>query len=681
MLYVIEGTRDEEPFNPSTIIMGLPLGKAQQAGTLGYWPSYYFLTPHQRSAYIDWLVGGRSAPDIDLGYVFLTFYGLEWRALVDGENRSEISREILRLYVTYGRNHSFHEYALNLLGALLLTSGRVKSLDPILAACAAHAETHGGLPPLLLDGLVSHYLGQSLPAQWARQIATASNAFKKGVAHERHGERFDVVFAELFAQRYPTGMPIPTVKEFVSVPYGWALRGSPRPDLTISTTGLVIGPSGKRKDLATGPLWDDLRELWKQATRLVLAEQRSHRSATTNESREASVALIPVAIAPGAGSSTVRTGEALPSRSAAASDPIESWYADRADEAGIAKSALGDLYALRMGEAPAMLTPTQQTRLAEALDELGLAIEPDLRPNYRRAAKEEIRYIFRVDQAKQPLVRCQQMRPLIEAAVAIASSDGVVDDAEIEEIVGHLDQKNTLSELEHRRLRLFAAWLIETKQIDLGFNRLKHAKLPKTHRTAIAALGIAIILRDGKVTDSERKAILRLYKALELPETDLDALLKPPTQAKPGVVIDWNAVAKLQAETHEVQGMLAQVLTQEDEEAEKATESSLARTPMVDSAVTQVNSMASSTAAPLATTLKSNVYPGLDPRAAKVLVGLAAQTEISTADFKVLCSSGGLLPSAAIDLINEWTDTNLGDRCIDGDGPYQIASHLLATKA
>ena len=38
---------------------------------LPYWPSYYDCSPAQRSRYLDWLLAGRSDPDVELGYVFI----------------------------------------------------------------------------------------------------------------------------------------------------------------------------------------------------------------------------------------------------------------------------------------------------------------------------------------------------------------------------------------------------------------------------------------------------------------------------------------------------------------------------------------------------------------------------------------------------------------------------------
>ena len=61
--------------------------KSYTDGSLGYWPTYISLSPQARGAYLDWLFGERSDPETPIGYVFIYFYGLERRVLIDGTQR------------------------------------------------------------------------------------------------------------------------------------------------------------------------------------------------------------------------------------------------------------------------------------------------------------------------------------------------------------------------------------------------------------------------------------------------------------------------------------------------------------------------------------------------------------------------------------------------------------------
>ena len=90
--------------------------------TLNYWPKYSQLSPACRGAYVDWLASDRNDPEVPLGYVFLYFYGIERRLLLDyakdevsDEEVHALYREIVRLRFTYGEKRSFWEYSTRLL--------------------------------------------------------------------------------------------------------------------------------------------------------------------------------------------------------------------------------------------------------------------------------------------------------------------------------------------------------------------------------------------------------------------------------------------------------------------------------------------------------------------------------------------------------------------------------------
>jgi hypothetical protein len=132
MLYVGRGLpavvrRITEPalINP---MLDLGRGQVDWSGRgLDYWPSYEGLTPIQRSTYLAWLADGRRYPAAPIGYVFLYFYGLERRALIDARGdpaaaaeRPTIAAEVRRLLKLYGGNASFRGYATGLLDVLAM---------------------------------------------------------------------------------------------------------------------------------------------------------------------------------------------------------------------------------------------------------------------------------------------------------------------------------------------------------------------------------------------------------------------------------------------------------------------------------------------------------------------------------------------------------------------------------
>lgn len=95
--------------DPSTIFTNLPItrpNRFNEINKLDYYPSYINLTPEQRWIYLNWL--GDVTSEIDIGYVFLYYYGLE-RHLIVGKFE-EAFQEILRLR-KYHDNESFLSYS------------------------------------------------------------------------------------------------------------------------------------------------------------------------------------------------------------------------------------------------------------------------------------------------------------------------------------------------------------------------------------------------------------------------------------------------------------------------------------------------------------------------------------------------------------------------------------------
>lgn len=109
------------------IVPSLPVGpQADLSGkSLDYWPSYERLSPAARKAYLDWLTSDRSNPDTPIGFVFLYFYGLERRLMLDQDvlEREAILAEVERLIGIYGSKGSFQRYGAELLSAARALEG------------------------------------------------------------------------------------------------------------------------------------------------------------------------------------------------------------------------------------------------------------------------------------------------------------------------------------------------------------------------------------------------------------------------------------------------------------------------------------------------------------------------------------------------------------------------------
>jgi len=98
--------------------------KIQFSGTdeeLEYSPSYSTISPYSRGKFINWLERGRNDIDIDIGFIFIYFYGLEFRAIYDKLNQKEILWETIRLHKIYKFNNSFKNYSEGLIAWIILS--------------------------------------------------------------------------------------------------------------------------------------------------------------------------------------------------------------------------------------------------------------------------------------------------------------------------------------------------------------------------------------------------------------------------------------------------------------------------------------------------------------------------------------------------------------------------------
>ena len=397
-----------------------------------------------------------------------------------------------------------------------------------------------------------------------------------------------------------------------------------------------------------------------------------------------------------AGTGVFAGGEPIPTGMSFPTSPLLLWFEDAADDQQRLLISFGDLID-KIGTKDAPANQAQLTASYEILGRSGIALEPDFRPGRRKLTREDLVLLYRPQTLKLQSEATARKRLWVDAAITIAASDGEVTADQVDDIIEHLESRKLVPESEVERFTNYGVWLARTKRYDNNFTRLKSSAMTNAQRTALGALIIAIALRDGTVTENERRSVQRAYKAIGLPLEQLDEILTPATAAvpgaapgtaatSPGISIDWAAVARLQAETVEVQAILATTLNTDDLAAgpEEVDAAAAGDSPVashnLDSSITSpaasnAPSSGNSLVAPVLTVATS--FPGLDPRAVQVIQQLRSHSEVTAQQLKSICQGSGLLPNAAIDVINEWADEHLGDRLIDGEGPYSIASNLL----
>lgn len=196
------------PFNePSRIGLFLPIAE-DEAGIepLFYYPAYEKMSPRQRLRYLRFLANPYN-PDIDIGYVFVLYYGLE-RHLLERTYTQRVLVIIQKLFQAHNQA-SFRNYASN---ALIYFCSRNDCLPALAIRVYDHADA---LPLVYLAAKCSHALTSTIIIDCAKAWGFENQRYIK-----MHPDLFKETLESLLTERY--GVPALPVQDFddYSMPTG-----------------------------------------------------------------------------------------------------------------------------------------------------------------------------------------------------------------------------------------------------------------------------------------------------------------------------------------------------------------------------------------------------------------------------------------------------------------------------
>jgi uncharacterized tellurite resistance protein B-like protein len=659
MLYVGSALGRYDAQEPSLLNAKLRIAKSYvdiEERLMPYWPSFHSISPEARRGYLQWLEGGRRDPLADTGYIFLFFYGLERRALVDAVSDPQvkaeiplITKEVQRLLDIYGDNRSFRGYAESFLDYL-----SNQALDPNLYlgpppdAVAYSYE----IPLPLRIGLGQHAANKRpLDADWALAWALADPNISKRTPVTRCKEVFAALFKLKYASTHPTGLILAQNKTKLKASYRPASAVLMAPAVNLGDLPDVMATSGTRKNLQL------IVELCTSEL-----EPYSRYLGRNPESAEALEGLLQL--------------------------PVALWPAPARAELDDLQHRIGDdLIAMSFGElagrfkSAGALSRDKVLALARALESLHIGMEPDVLAGSKTPKAEDQIALF-VTQPEDGSLRASAAynaaSVTLDLASAVASADGDTSNEEVTMLGQHIDSWSHLS-VAHRK-RLKAHLRIQIQQPPtLASLKKKLDPLTVEAKRAIASFLAHLAQADGTVSTSEVKLLERVYKALQLDSqllySDLHgaasgariASVIPPantTQSEPGVplpvnakqgfVLDHERIAELQRETAEVSALLAQVFTDDQvEESEQLVE------------------YAESTSA------SSADVAGLDLEHSAFLRLLVSRPEWSRSELESAASDMELMLDGALEQINDMAFDRFDMPITEGDDPIEINKDIL----
>ena len=595
---------------------------------LGYWPSYAGLQPAQRAAYLGWLNAGRSYSAIGIGYVFLFFYGVERRILLDAlrdeSARAEVPAllaEVARLRDLYGpRSKSVRSYFNELLS---LASGLFSTPDaaPPPHLIESPAWTAGAL--ISLGHLVDN--AQPIPASWAMlwaQMSASATTVPPRSRWQPIAAEVAILFSEEYAKRYGTGLVIKAPRSRLSFTHRGAASNRTRLNFELPY------PDVMRVGAPVRPLQALLSDIVTQLEPLRSARRRNASPAT-----QASVLPGPLRERYVAESLNLLKGVVQ--------------LAIGADCFGVLEAKA--LFAAAHMPPKAKFNKRDATTLIQALEAIGFGIEPDVRFGGApvQPAQKVVVFPLTSERVHAPTTAYSAAVLQLHLGYGVAAADGALHATETAVLLARVAERLRLSQPETNRLAAHATQLaINPPNLAraLGKARLLDLSL----REGLAHTLVEIANADGRVDASEVKLLERIYKTLGLDGDRLHSdLHRVATGQRPGVratKLDQQLIEDKLRESAQVQVMLAEIFVAVDEGAPASLSP-----PCADSVF------------------------GLNA-AHSALLGkiLDSGDTIERTAFEDLADVLGLLPDGAIEAINEAAIEQTGGLLLDGDDPIII---------
>ncbi len=603
---------------------------------MGYWPSYDRIAAGNRAAYLSWLAGGRQGKAY-IGYVFLLFYGLERRALIDAQHdpiaESElpaIRDEVARLKSLYGDNRSFHGYAtafVDVLDVLLATESLYHSPPPEPSNWwEMPAGLKVGLGQLAADGM-------PVPAPWALAWVRAHPEARLRTAARRCPNEFNALFARRYANRYGSGMVLKANKAKLSVAY--------RP-ASASFGGMVELTVGTLPDVSvlTAPI-RKLAEITDACTEELDAFSRWLGRNPDDPGSLKAMALLPT--------------ELLVDRHLPALDNLRNWASQRLANRSYAVIDGTEVLANWPGESDDKLGKADSAALCGLIDRLGFGLEPDVRFGGPPLGKGPV-ILFRANGTAIPSDAYSAAAALLQLGTAVGIADGNLTAVEQRHLAQHIESALHLGGGEKWRLNAHLAWLSAAKP-GLGGMKKKLATFDAMQRSEIGKFLVTVAAADGTIAPAEVNSLIKIFGQLGLEEAnvysqlhalgadDVPVVVRPARPSKPGEPVP------LAARTRRVNLDPARVQARLSESAEVAALLASVFAEDVPEAFVRLASI--------------ETLAGLDEAHTHFLRALSARPLWTQVAFDEAAKKEGLLPIGALDVLNETSIELCGEPLFD----------------
>jgi len=645
---------------------------------MDYWPSYSSIDPRSRAAYLSWLADGRRYPGAYIGYVYLFFYGLERRLILDlgedlaGPEARALADEISRLIHIYRDDYSFYNHASELLDFLSTAQFVTDHLEPPVWT----PEFRRWEVPVSLRVGLGRFVaaGQPIPAAWALSYLRHHPEGYLRTPATRCVSEFDELFTSRYSARFGDGLKVRPPATKVSVSYRPASSGF---------GGSVSARIPELPDIAsiTGPI-DKLKDLSAEVTDDLDAYSRFVGRRPEEEGTAAAIALLPDAL--------------LASHGGALVEGLRRWIDDQFGGADHSVVEIDEVVEQWSPGRTEKLAKRDATSVAALLEKLDVGIEPDVRFGTSTPKPGSNAVLFRLPEGSTaaPSSSYSAAMALVHLAAVVAAADGSIDASERLHLARHVEQALGLDIAERTRLEAHLSYLATVKLGMAGMKR-RVEELPENERAAVGRFLVGVAAADGIVSPEEISTLTKLFARLGLEEGDVYRQVHSLGTGDPGpvtvhsgdpttrwtvreraveqpqsggIALDPAKVQARLAETAQVTALLTDIFADDETPDGLASPSGAALDLAPPGAVDSHGEF----------TPDAPLVGGLDPVHSTFARQLAGQPAWGRSEVEELAETLGLpFLDAALDTINESSFDVCGEPLAEGDDPIEMNAYAV----
>ena len=620
---------------------------------MDYWPSYEHLSPGSRAAYVEWLASNRSDPETYIGYVFLYFYGIERRLLVDDKNgaippdeRKALMLELEQLKSIYGHNRSFNGYVTGFLSHLWVVNHQNDKEQPGHDLLVAKRSFTSVFKFLLANAIQNgEHVNEELALAWVKSHPD----YSLRTPARRCENEFNLLFKLRYKSRFNDGLKIKPNKTRLRLDYYTAsasLRGDNQSvELDLPDVSLLKTPVKKLMDLAESCT----KEL----------EPLSRFIGRPGNSRDSlgAFCLLPNDL----------TGLAPDPRL----ERIKAWMNSRISRYDRLVSV--ESIFEHLGEKPPLkINKKEAEMLSDVAEKAGFGIAPDIRFHQTKPDIDGKIMLFAGGHGEDfsPSSEFRKVGTILRLGSLVAGIDNHIADSEIRLLENLITQNEKLKETEKRSLRAYMHWRLNTSTNTAGLKKRLEV-LNKSEKVAISHMLVGVALADGKIDPAEIKQLEKLYGQLGLDKamvtSDIHSLSsnrlsRAEQEKKPAVESPPKAQPAAAAASLSLDRDLLKLYEEETKNVQSVLESIFAEDDVLDEPETEVKVEAQ---------ISAGVIPGLDMKYQNLYEKLITKERWSLEEMQKLCEDLQLMTEGAVEAINDWAFDNVDAPLID-DGSSTV---------